>query len=127
MKPDVLFYLTGTQQTQQLFEESVMTVVPQDRRVICHTLEELSNALQQSAVREQICVILVQNVGELLSLFLIKKMLRFSRLILVLPDSSEMSVALGHKFYPRFSDSIHNGLSNTAAVLAKMDRLMKES
>lgn len=120
MKMDVLFYLTGSRKQQLLFEKIVVSVVPKNQRSICRSLEELTESLLQSTAGEQICVILTEAEQDLLSLFSIRDILKRTRLILVLPDNSDTSVSLGHRFYPRFAESISNGFSNTAAVLAKM-------
>lgn len=120
MKSDVLFYINGSRKQQVLFEEKVVSIVPENRRLICRSLKELSASLHQSVAGGQICVILTESEQDLLSLFSIRDSLKLTRLILVLPDNSEMSVSLGHRFYPRFADSIGSGLSNTAAVLNRM-------
>jgi len=124
---EVLFYLTGSRKLQLLFEESVVSVVPRQQRIICRSLGELTDSLQRLTVEKRICVILTELEQDLLSLFAIRDMLKRTRLILVLPDNSKTCISLGHRFYPRFSEPISSGFSNTAAVLAKMASLPGDS
>lgn len=120
MNNTVLFHIAGSKKMQRLFEEQVVSVIPRNRRIVCDSIRELSDAIRRSAVGQCLCVLLTGDRSDLLDLFSIQDLLRESRLILILPDNSETSAEMGHRLYPRFSDSVDSGFANTAAVLSKM-------
>ncbi len=120
MERNIVFYMSGFEDVRLLFEKEVVSIVPQNLRTICSSLKELSAAIRRQSLGRCICVVLTGEKSDLLDLFSIRDLLRESKLILVLHDDSDGTIELGHKFFPRFSNSINNGFENTAAVLAKM-------
>ena len=119
---DIVFFLSGIEDRRYLFEQEVITVVPERARVFCNSLEELTTSLRQSITGSRVCVIVIADKQTLLELFTIRTMLQESKLILLLPDKSPDTVELGHMFYPRFLDSIQCSYRDVSAVLKKMIR-----
>jgi hypothetical protein len=121
---NVVFYYSGIDHTRMFFEKEVISVVPSDCRIVCNTLEELSSTLRRSAAGQSICVVVTCEKKDLLDLFSIQALLLNSKLILILPDNAADTIEIGHKFYPRFLDSINHGFSNLTAVLDKMANIV---
>jgi hypothetical protein len=120
---DVIFYLSGIESYQTLFEEKVIRSVPSDCRVLCKSLRELSSALRRSMAGRSICVIATGRKKDLLNLLSIKDLLKNSKLILLLPNRSDDMIEIAHTLYPRYLDSVSSDFSNIKAVLNKMSGL----
>ena len=120
MKIDVVFYMSGFEKRQALFEQKVISSIPRNSRKICKSLDELSSVLRRSMVGQYICVVVAGKKQDLLDLFSVQELLKNSKLILIMPDNSNDIIEIGHAFYPRFLDSINGNYLNIAAVLKKM-------
>lgn len=120
MKKNIVFYLSSDENVRLLFDKEVVSTVPENCRIICNSLKGLTTVISQSIMDQYIYVVLAGEMQDLMALFTIRDLLKESKLILILPDDSDRSVELGHRFYPRYSVSVNSDFSNTAAVLAKM-------
>jgi hypothetical protein len=117
---EVVFYLASFEKNYNEFYKQVVSLVPENERVICKSLKELSLVLNRTLEGQLICVIAAGRKQDLLDLLSIREFLRRSKLILLLPDRSDGIIEIAHTLYPRYLDSIGNDFSNIAAVLAKM-------
>ena len=57
---------------------------------------------------------------ELIDIIHIRELFRDIRIVLILPDREESTVAKGHRLYPRFFSYIDSDFKEIAAVLNKM-------
>ena len=100
---------------QQEVEESVL-----EKSEIHRTIEILSRRLRQPTTERRIAVLLASNRKELLDLLSIRNLLSDIRIILILPDREEITIALGHGLHPRFISYIDSDFKDVGAVLRKM-------
>ncbi|MBU2515376.1 hypothetical protein KJ966_29015 [bacterium] len=117
---DVIFYLSNFDKKQMLFEKQVISLIPGNHRIICNSLNELSSVLTRTLEGQRICVVVAGKKQDLLDLISIRELLRKSKLILLLPDTSRELVEIAHTLYPRYLDSIRSSFSNIGSVLSKM-------
>ena len=76
--------------------------------------------LPQAKQPRPIIIVLASSKGELESLLEAKALFRNTRLILLLADADEETVALGHRMEPRFIGYLTDGLGEVPAVVRKM-------
>ena len=74
-----------------------------------------------------IAVLLAASHKELQELLSIKELLQHIRIILLLPDHENETIANGHKLYPRFLSYCDGNLDDVAAVLSKMIQYMDKN
>jgi hypothetical protein len=84
------------------------------------TIESLVGHLRQPA-GDSDTVYIISTQADDLSLLLTKSQLLLGkRIILILPDESEQTIAAGHKLQPRFITHVNSDFSEIGAVLRKM-------
>ena len=67
-----------------------------------------------------IVIVLSPTKGDLKGLLKVEELFENARLILLLRDTDEETVALGHRLRPRFISYLGNGFSDIVAVVRKM-------
>ena len=67
-----------------------------------------------------IAVLVPANRGDLLELRTIRPMFRDVQILLVLPDAEEETIAMAHRFRPRYLTCVTDNLSALGAVVTKM-------
>jgi hypothetical protein len=95
--------------------------------VVHRTLESFSSDLGKFRGGEVIAIVVAASKEELADIVSIKDLLVNRRVLLVLPDLDEETVARGHALRPRFVSHIHGNLGEVAAVLKKMIEGLKHS
>jgi len=106
----------STWRLQQVMQETV----PQIGLEIVSTIEMLSERLKYPGKNGLVTVLLAGNEDELEEALTINGILRDSRLILIIPNSSREIVAKGHLLGPRYLSYADGDFRDVAAVLAKM-------
>ena len=94
--------------------------LPKAHTELYRTTRTFAESLRKSVYDSTVAVIVAADKDDLLDLSSLRELLWRTRLILVLPDAGEETVALGHSLRPRFISSGGDGLENVAAVLHKM-------
>ncbi len=85
------------------------------------SVESLSLRLRQPANNGPIAaVLLAAKRGDLTELLSIRDLLRDIRIILVLPDRDEDTIAKGHTLRPRFVSYSDSNFTDVCSVLGKM-------
>jgi hypothetical protein len=116
----VLLYGKNNGGATRKYSEAIERQVPGGVLEVFDSIEELTRRLQRFTGSSTVAVFLADTREELSALFLIRKLLDGVRLILILPDHSEATVAIGHRFHPRFLSFTDNGIREVPAVLGKM-------
>jgi len=121
-KINVAYFATGLAKDAVRLQGIISAIVPGDEREIFCTIEDLSSRLRQPGERPTIAVLLAASSKDLADILSIHDLLRDIRIILILPDREEDTVAWGHSLQPRFLSYIDNDFTDVAAVLDKMMR-----
>ena len=101
-------------------ERVIETFVPEENLEIYRTLDDLSHRLRQPGDNIAISVLLTASHEDLLDLLLIRDLLADVRIIIVLPDSEDKTIAKGHSLRPRFISYADSDFMDVGAVLSKM-------
>ena len=112
--PEAASYLGG-------LENMVESISPFAATEIVQSFGDLSKRLLPQADRPRpIVIVLAPTKGDLQNLLEVQELFENTRLILVLSDADEETVALGHRVRPRFIGYLADGLSEITAVVRKM-------
>ncbi len=118
----VLFYTTTADGVAQRLQRVIEGLVPKENTEIHRTIDSLSNRLRRPRYDLAVAVLLAASREDLLELLSIRDLLDGIRIILVLPDREDGTIAKGHRLYPRFLTYSDSDLLDVAAVLSKMLR-----
>ncbi len=102
-------------------QNMVESISPFAAAEIVRSFGDLSKRLLPQADRPRpIVIVLAPTKGDLQSLLEVQALFENTRLILVLSDADEETVALGHRVRPRFIGYLADGLNEITAVVRKM-------
>jgi hypothetical protein len=99
-----------------------MTVYSEPGKGTTFHVYSLSRRLRQPRHNLAVAVLVAASRQELLELLSIRDLLDGIRIILVLPDRQDDTIAKGHRLYPRFLTFADSDFLDVAAVLSKMLR-----
>jgi hypothetical protein len=103
------------------FQNMVDSLRPFAATEAARSLNDLGKQLLPRADESRpIAIVLAPTKADLQSLLKVRELFENTRLILVLSDADEETVALGHRMRPRFIGYLTNGFTEIAAVVRKM-------
>ena len=117
---NMLFYRPGTNATGKELQSLIEAQVPQVKTDIYRTMDSLSRRLRQPGREWDAAVLLAATREDLSDILSIRKLLGDVRIILILPDREEHTVAEGHRLRPRFLTYTDSDLGEVTSVLKKM-------
>lgn len=117
---NLIFYGTETDEPGKRLQRVLEAVVPEKKREICRTIEGLCQRLRRPVDDLDIAVLLAASREELSDILSIRDLLTDIRVILVLPDRADDTIAKGHTLRPRFFTYADSDFVEIAAVLSKM-------
>ena len=117
---NLLLYRTAAEGTGERLQSVIETLAPKVKAEIACTLDRLSCRLRQPKDDFTIAVLLAASRNDLADILSIHDLLCDIRIILILPDREDDTVAWGHALQPRFLSYIDRDFTDVAAVLAKM-------
>ncbi len=91
-----------------------------DRSELCTTLDDLADALNKSSDSSTIVIINAWGRADLKKILALKDLLQDRKIILILPDREEKTIAQGHTLRPRLLSFKDSDFYEIAAVLTKM-------
>ncbi len=100
----------------EIMEELFLT----DQLEVVRSVNGLSQKLREPWEKKPIAVILACRKDELIDLVSMREQLHPIRLILVLNDAEEGTIALAHRLHPNYLTYVHNDLQELKAVLQRM-------
>ncbi len=118
----VLFFSTTTEGAGRGIQERLGTLVPEGRVEVYRSIEDLANGLHRLLDPDTIAILRARDREELSHIVSMRDLLQGVRVILLLPDGEEETIALGHRLRPRFLSNGENDFSDTLSVLRKMLR-----
>ncbi len=117
---DLIVYIPQEDESGRRLQEMVGRLVWQDTIEIFYTLKRLFFRLRHPTGQEDIVVLLASSPKELNELIANSPLLTCLRIILILPDGEENTIAKGHLLRPRFISYKDNPFSDLSLVLQKM-------
>ena len=117
---NLLLYTSGTDYASRQLVEMATTFAARGTAEIFHSLENLTNRLTQPKNNQTAVVLHAATEKELAYILSINDFLHDIKLILILPDREERTVAKGHKLHPRFLSYADSDFSVISAILNKM-------
>lgn len=117
---NIILYSQATNGVGSEFCEAVEAVSTGAHVEIFSTISDLSKRLHKPGLNFPIIVLMVVNREDLENIVAIQNLLFDSRIILILPDKEDDTMALGHTLRPRFVSYRDNFFSEVGAVLDKM-------
>jgi hypothetical protein len=109
----------GSMLSRFIIQRNIKQLGPPNNIEVYRNIESLSRRLRQPGADQGIAVLLVANKDDLLDILSIRDLLRNVRIILILPDKEEDTIAKGHMLRPRFLSYIDSDFADVFAVLAK--------
>ena len=120
LKMNLLLYTSGIDEASKRLLKMATNFPNKGIAEIFHSLENLTGRLNQPKNNHTVVVLHVATEKELSHVLSIYDFLQDIKLILILPDREEPTVAKGHKLHPRFLSYADSDFSDIGAVLNKM-------
>lgn len=118
---DILLYSPYTNGIAERLQQAVGELVPEEKIGICRTINSLSNHFRQP-LGPRVVILLTDDESDLSELVSIRDLLWDVRIILILPDRKEGTIAKGHTLRPRFLSYADSDPVEVVTVLGKMLR-----
>ena len=95
-------------------------LVSEDNVEVLRTFHDLSRRLRRLSDYSSIAVLVARTKEDLLDIISLHSLLRYTRIILILPDEEDATISIGHRLRPRFMTFYDSDFSNIIGVLSKM-------
>lgn len=125
-KTHLAFYFGGKSFAGERLEGVIRGLVRREGIRVYRTIDDLGWGLRQPGEIMDPLVLFPATKGDLIQLIRIRHLFMNHRVVLVLPDKSEETIARGHTLYPRYVSYCDGDFSDVAAVLEKMLRKRTE-
>ena len=96
------------------------TVVPDGNFEIFRTINDLSRKLRQPKKDLMIIVLFLSDREDMLDVLNIQHLFRNTRVILVVPDLDEKTIAMAHRLRPRYLTYVNGNFPALRTVVEKM-------
>jgi hypothetical protein len=116
----LLLYTTASQGVAKRAKTVLGPLVPEGNVEIYRTINALSRRLRQPKADLTIVVLLLASREDVLDLLAIRHLFRNVRIILVVPDLEDETIALAHRLRPRFLSYIDGNFLGLATVVNRM-------
>ncbi len=116
----LVLYANRTDGAGERLHKIIEALVPEEQTEIYQTIHSLSRRLRRPKCDVAIAVILTTTKDELLEISSLKDLLGDIRVILILPDMEDETIAIGHKLRPRFLSYADGDFKDIGAVLCKI-------
>ena len=108
-------------------ENIIHTQVSGTKIQTCNSIELLSQILRQPLNNVSVVILLIDSKEELIQFNLMNILFDNSRVILILPDRSKDTLALGFKLKTSFVSYVDSNLQDVASVLRQIQKKIKEN
>jgi len=117
---NLFFYSTETGGTGGQLQRLVEALVPEEKVEVYRTIGSLSERLYLPRNSTSIAVLYARSKSELSDIVSLGHLFNDVRVILILLDRKDETIALGHRLRPRFLTFINSDLTRVSEVLRKM-------
>ncbi|MHB9098464.1 MAG: hypothetical protein ACYC5X_11665 [Syntrophales bacterium] len=118
---NVIFFLSVTNEQGERLERVVELFFSRRSIEKCRNLESLGKKLHEPYNYKDVVLLSPASKEELSSLLSLQDLLSDMRVILVLPDRDDETVAMGHRLRPRMVSYSDGDYLDVAAVLTRMN------
>jgi hypothetical protein len=118
---NIIFFLSVSNEQGERLERVVELFFPRRRIEKCRDLKELGKKLHEPYNYKDVVLLSPAGKEELSSLLALQDLLSDMRVILVLPDRDDETVAMGHRLRPRMVSYNDGDYLDVAAVLTRMN------
>ncbi len=119
---NILLYASVTDGAGERLQRVIEGLFPEEYIEIYRTIDSLSHRLRRPTHDLNIAVLLADSRDALSGILSIRDLLLHLRIILVLPDDQDDTIAKGHTLRPRFLTYVYSDFLDVAAVLNKILR-----
>ncbi len=117
----VIFFLSGINGQGERLERVIELFFSKHRIEKCQDLEALGKKLHEPYNYQDVVLLSPASKEELSCLLALQDLLSDMRIILVLPDRDDETVAMGHRLRPRMVSYNDGDYLDVAAVLTRMN------
>jgi hypothetical protein len=118
----LIIYIPKDDESGRRLQEIVARLVWKDTIEIYYALSRLFFRLRHADGNEDMALLLTSSRKDLEALVGAKNLLSGLRIVLILPDSEEATIAQGHLLRPRFISTQGQDFSDLSLVLQKMSK-----
>ncbi len=119
---NVIFFLSVAGEQDERLQRVVELFFPRSRIEKCRNLESLGKKLREPYNYKDVVLLSPASKEELSCLLALQDLLSDMRVILVLPDRDNETVAMGHRLRPRMVSYNDGDYLDVAAVLIRMNQ-----
>ena len=121
MRGKVIIFIPENASYSEGLQSMTESISPFAETEIVRSLTDLSKQLLPRALQSlPVVIVLAPTRADLQGLLEVQELFENTRLILVLSDADEETVALGHRVRPRFIGYLADGFTEIAAVVRRM-------
>lgn len=124
---DLLVFIPTMDQPGRRLQRVIGNLVWQGTIEIFRTIKKISSRLRHLTGEETVVILLVSSPKELDELTADLQLFINFRVILILPDGTEDTIAKGHRLRPRFLAHRDSDFSDVSRVLQKMDKAARSA
>jgi hypothetical protein len=117
---ELLLYAPVSQEVRKRVVDTLEPVLPENSMQVCLTLGNLCRKLQMPKQHLRVAVLVVRSPKDIMKLISIRLMFRDVRVLLVLPDTEEETIAMAHRFQPRYLTFVDKNIPALATVVDRM-------
>jgi len=116
----LFLYTTASQGVAEQVRTVLQSSVPEGGIEVYRTINDLSRRLRLPKDDATIVVLLLASREDVLDLLAIRHLFRNVRIILVVPDLEDETIALAHRLRPRYLSYIDGNFMGLSTVVNKM-------
>lgn len=116
----VLFYKSVCNENSDNLQKAIEQALGGGPLEVHPGLDSLLRRVRQSSYGQVIVVLLAGTRHHLARLIALRDQLKETRIILILPDRTDETIARGHTLYPRFLSYLDSNFDDVSAVLRKL-------
>jgi hypothetical protein len=117
---EVLLYARETDAAGERLQHLIETRIPGKKIGRCRSIKAISHHLNGSGVNNTIVILIPSREEDFEKILDSYDLLADIRIILILPDAREETIAKGHRIYPRFMSYRDSNFEEVVTVLENM-------
>jgi hypothetical protein len=124
-EPKLIVYSRDKKKFGMELEKMIEGLVSKENVAIYRTIPDLTLRLRVPLSESAIAVLYISDEKDLKSILSIQSLLIDMRIVLILPNRNDGTIAAGHGLHPRYLSFKDNSLKDIKAVLARMIEVEK--
>ncbi|MBU2551987.1 MAG: hypothetical protein KKB20_26490 [Proteobacteria bacterium] len=117
---NMLFYAAEVTDDTQRLEELIQTTLDMENIEVFRNIEAFMSGLKRPRLYPALALIATASRSELLDITRLEPLLDDVKIVLILPDCEDETLALGHRLRPRYMSFAGDRMEDVAAILKKM-------